>query len=88
MAALQELVRALRDNFSGNTTAIQLSEILQFIEQHAKSKESEATEKATGKPQPNAKITREDTRQATQQQQQKAASYAEIAKRAREQEDE
>ena len=60
MAALQELVRALRDNFKGETITIQLSEILQFIENYLKSSAQDAGEKAVEKPPQNAKPTRKD----------------------------
>src|SRR5665213_2560985 len=66
MAALQELARALRENFTDNTAAIQLSEILQFIENYTKAGARDAEREAVPK---NANPTRKnaslDTRQTT-----------------------
>src|SRR5665213_837923 len=66
MAALQNLARALRENFTDNTAAIQLSEILQFIENYTKAGARDAEREAVPK---NANPTRKnaspDTRQTT-----------------------
>ena len=50
MAALQELARALRDNFKGETITIQLSEILQFIKNYLKTSAQNTEGKAVEKP--------------------------------------
>ena len=68
MAALQELARALRNNFMDETITIQLFKILQFINNHAKTSAQSTEEKVVKKPLQNAKPTRKNapkTRQNT-----------------------
>ena len=70
MAALQELARALRNNFMDETITIQLSEILKFIDNQAKASAQSAEGKVVEKPPQNAKLTRKsapETRQNTTQ---------------------
>lgn len=76
MAALQEIVRALRNNFPDVNTSIQLQEIIKFIENYTKSITQSAGGEEKGKPLQNAKITRQNasttrtgTHQATQESQ-------------------
>lgn len=67
MAALQELARALRDNFKSETVTIQLTEILQFIENYAHNSPQSAGGKTAKKPPQNAEITRKNATAATRQ---------------------
>ena len=50
MAALQELARALRNNFMDETITIQLSKILKFIDNHAKASTQKTGEEVVEKP--------------------------------------
>jgi hypothetical protein len=94
MAALQSLARALRDEFKDSATAVQLAEILKFIENFKDTLEPSEKTNAFAKEGENTNVTRENasqtTRQATQQRQQqqqpqqterKRPSYAEMAKK-------
>ena len=60
MAALQELARALRDTFADETAIIQLSNILKFIKNHAKTSARDAGGKVVEKPPQNANPTRKN----------------------------
>ena len=60
MAALQEIVYALRNNFPDKSASIQLQEIVKFIENYTEISAQSAGGGKKGKLPPNAKITRQN----------------------------
>jgi ribosomal protein S15P/S13E len=76
MAALQELARALRENFKSETSTIQLIEILQFIDNYSKTSTQSSGEEGVEKPPQNAKITRKNASTTTRQTPSKTAQEA------------
>ena len=61
MAALQELARALREAYTDCHTQVQLSIILEFIEEQARKETQQEETTEVEKTRKNAKITRRTT---------------------------
>jgi ribosomal protein S15P/S13E len=81
MAALQEIARALRNNFPDLNTSVKLQEIINFIENYIKTSPQDVGRGEKGKPLQNAKntrknasTTREEPHQATKISQQQSTA--------------